>query len=292
MSLQILSIAWGKRHIELFQQTALRSLSWPKNRAAIQAVNATWNIFTDDTNMARMKDICHIPGIEFNIQSTTKLRKYIDQVQSANIWAMELCIERKEKLLLAPPDTIFGDGTILGLLTAGFDQDSVVVVPHPRVLPTILDNGDMAVSYNFTNSELVDLAWDYLHDSWVHAERGHSNQSSYVGGVEWWRSGDNICGTHRLPSPYLCSFTQEDLMYFKSAISFGHFDHKWPGDILIPRCRQRYLASSNAAFIMEITEADKNVPPIIENQPSHGFWRNDIHNQANGQIIFTFTGAE
>lgn len=292
MSLQILTTCWGKKHIKLFEQTALRSLSWRKNRWALQSVDAVWTIYTDDQDMALMKEICQVEGIEFNIQSTTKLRNYIDMVQSAHIAMIEHCVKTGDKLLLAPPDTIFGDGTVLGLLTASHDPGSVVVVPHPRVLPNILNNGDMVVNFPFSNPELVDLAWEHLHDSWVHAERGHPNQSSYVGGVTWWYARDNICGTHCLPSPYMINFTDEDLQYFKSAISFGHFDHMWPGDVLIPRGRQRYLASSDAAFIVEITEADKNVPPIIENQPSHGFWRDHIHNKANQQIIFTFRKGE
>jgi len=290
MALNLLTTCWGKKHIEMFEKTALRSLSWPKNRAALQAVDAVWCIYTDDQDLDHMKAICTTPGITFNIQSTTKLRNYIDMVQSATIDMIELCVERNEKLLLAPPDTIFGDGTVLGLLTAGQDPDSVVVVPHPRVLPSILST--MEKRGHITNDTLVDLAWEHLHDAWVHAERNHPNQSSYVGGVEWWWAGDNICGTHRLPSPYLLSFTNEDLMYFKSAISFGHFDHMWPGDILIPRGRQRYLGSSEAAFIVEITEAGKNVPPIIENQPKTGFWRDHVHNKNNAQIIFTFTGEK
>jgi hypothetical protein len=141
------------------------------------------------------------------------------------------------------------------------------------------------------NGPLVALAWRHLHDAWVHGERGHANQSSYVGGVEWWRVNNLIQGTHRLPSPYLIQFTKEDLQYFKSAISFGNFDHVWPSDILIPRGRQRYLGSSDAAFIVEITDPNKNVPPIIENQPKTGFWKDHLQNRSNAQIIFTFRGS-
>lgn len=283
MGLQILSTVWGKKHHEMFFKTAFASLLWDENKEALKG--AKWNIFSDDPKTIEIS-IPPDTGINFNIQSTEKLRNYIDQVQSASIWQMEQAIESGDKVLLAPPDTIFGDGTVDGLLAAGRDSESVVVVPHARVLPSILD---VNMSYGLDNQMLMTSAWDHLHDSWIHAERGHPNQSSYVGGVEWWWAGRCIQGTHRLPSPYLISFTGEDLNYFKSAISFGHFDHMWPGDILIPRGRQRYLASSESAFIVEITEADKNVPPIVENQPKSGFWRDNPHNKANAQVIFTFT---
>lgn len=292
MSLQILSCVWGSNHIDLFRRTALESLSWDKNKKALVEAQAIWNIITDqvDTMKELTKDLPEPLYPIVNIRSIDQHRDYIDQVQSASLWQMERSIEAKDKVLLAPPDTIFGDGTIANLLAAGSDEGSVVVVPHARVLPTILDHMD-SFFLPVDNAPLVTLAWEYLHDSWVHAERGHANQSSYVGGVEWWKVGNIIQGTHRLPSPYLIQFTKEDLMYFQSAISFGHFDHMWPGDILIPRGRQRYLGSSDAAFIVEITEADKNVPPIIENQPKTGFWRDNLHNKNNAQIIFTFRGS-
>ncbi len=292
MALQILTCVWGKSHIELFKKTALESLSWDKNKKALTDAQAIWNIITDDVDA--MKELTkHLPEPIYpiiNIRSMEDHRDYIDQVQSASIWQMERSVESKDKVLLAPPDTIFGDGTVANLLEAGKDNESVVVVPHARVLPSILTEMD-SFYLPVDNAPLVSLAWRHLHDAWVHAERGHANQSSYVGGVEWWRVGNIIQGTHRLPSPYLIQFTKEDLLYFRSAISFGHFDHMWPGDILIPRGRQRYLGSSDAAFIVEITEADKNVPPIIEGQPESGFWRDHLHNRSNGQIIFTLRGS-
>lgn len=293
MGLQILSCVWGKNHIELFKKTAYESLSWDKNKKALIEAQAIWNIITDDVEA--MKEITKdLPSPLYpivNIRSIELHRDYIDQVQSASIWQMETSLEAKDKVLLAPPDTIFGDGSIANLLEAGKDDDSVVVVPHARVLPSILN--EMESFYlPVDNAPLVSLAWRHLHDAWVHGERGHPNQSSYVGGVTTWRVGNLIQGVHLLPSPYLMQFTKEDLMYFRSAISFGNFDHVWPSDILISRGRQRYLGSSDAAFIVEITEADRNVPPIIENQPKSGFWRDNLQTRHNAQIIFTFRGSD
>lgn len=289
--MQILSCVWGKTHLELFKKASLRSLSWPKNRESIKG--STWNIYTNDEDIDSLNEYTKalLPEVNFMIMSTSALRNYIDQVQSATLWQIEECLRLNERLLLSPPDTIFGDGSVEGLIQAGLDPGSVVVSPHPRVLEPILKEITHP-NYKPSNGDLVGMAWFYLHDSWIHAERGHPNQSSYVGGVEWWRKDGIIYGTHRLPSPYLLHFTEEDLSYFKSQVSFGSFDHLWGGDILIPRGRQRYLASSEACFIVEITEAVKNVPPIIENQPKTGFWRDHLHNKMNAQIIFTFKGVD
>lgn len=291
MRLRILTTVYGGHHIELFRRTCLKSLSFKGNLKSLIEAEAIWNIFTDENSTKRIEEITReqAPGLKVIIRSKKDLRNYIDPVQSATIWQIEECITTDSRLLLAPPDTIFGEGSIHGLLVAGSDKHSVVVMPHPRVLPTI--TADLSMVKNITNPKLVTLAWKHLHRAWTEAEHGCVNQSSYVGGVEWEELSPSIyLVTHRLPSPYLIDFTEEDLQYFKNAISFGHFDHMWPGDILIPRGRQRYIGSSDAVFIAEVTDADKNVPPVIPNQPTSGFWRNHIHNQHNAQIKCIFRG--
>lgn len=299
MRLQIQTVVWGGHHVELFRRTCLKSLSFKRNKEALYSQNAIWNIFTDENSIKRIEEITKeaLPNLEVNIKSKRNLRNYIDPVQAATIWQIEQCITREHKLLLAPPDTIFGDGSIHGLLKIGHEPKSVVVVPHPRVLPSLVEEFNKPPTLDnksknlMSNPELVSLAWKHLHRAWTEAEIGCINQSSYVGGVEWQKIGESLyLVTHRLPSPYLIDFTPEDLEYFKSAISFGHFDHMWPGDILIQRGRQRYATSSDAVFICEVTEADKNVPPIIPGQPNFGFWRNFPHNQHNAQITATFRG--
>ncbi len=286
MGLQVLTALWGQRHVELFDKACLTSLRWDRNLEALRSLKAKWNIFADDEHHAQIAKMMPT-GIHFNIRSTTTLRDYIDQVQSASIWQMKQCLESGDKLLLAPPDTIFGDGTIENLWKIGKDKGSCVVVAHPRVLPSIL--GGYLDSYS--NYDLVGKAFLHLHKSWSDAEIGHPAQNSYVGGVAWQKlSRDLYSVTHRLPTVYLADFTEEDLSYFKSAISFGHFDHMWPGDILVPRGRQRYVGSSDACFIVEVTEADKNVPPIIPNAPIEGFWRAHTHNVHNSMIQAIFRG--
>ena len=292
MGLQILTALWGEKHVNLFERAALKSLTWPANLDTLRGLEAKWNIFADDEHHSRIAKM--IPtGIHFHIRSTKTLRDYIDQVQSATLWQMNECIKNQDKLLLAPPDTIFGDGTIHNLWKLGRDKHSCVVIPHPRVLPSFLDA--LTEDDDFDNESLVTLAFEHLHKSWSDAEVGHALQNSFVGGVSWTRlqgsKMDSLYSVvHRLPTVYLADFTEEDLNYFKSAGSFGHFDHKWPGDILVPRGRQRFCGSSDACFAVEVTEAEKNVPPIFDQAPVEGFWKNDVHNQHNAQITAIFRG--
>jgi hypothetical protein len=291
VGLQILSSVWGKKHVELFKRTAIKSLSWPKNLETLQNLKAKWNIFADEEHHQEIVQAMPT-GIHFNLKSSVLLRDYIDQVQSASIWQIKECLKSGDKLLLAPPDSIFGDGTVQGLWTLGRDKGSCVVVPHPRVLPSI---GQAVYGDNwYTNAELVSISFRHLHKSWSDAEDGHPMQNSFVGGVEWTkvtsRPYDLYAVTHRLPTVYLADFTDEDLQYFKSASSFGNWDHVWPSDILVPRGRQRFCGSSDACFVVEITEEDKNVPPILEKAPTKGFWREHPHNKSNAQITAIFRG--
>lgn len=291
--IHILTTVWGEKHLDLFNKTCLKSIGFDKNLASLIENKAQWNLFTDDANSEKLKAmVAHLP-IKTVVKSTKQLRDYIDPVQSATIWQIEECLKIKATLLLAPPDTVFGEESIANMILIGKEPGSVVVVPHPRVLPSFVDD---FINGPRVNHQLVDLAWEHLHRSWTEAEIGHPYQSSYVGGVEWQKLGKSTYAiTHRLPSPYLINFTEEDLQYFKSAISFGHFDHKWPGDILVPRGRQRYVGSSDAVFICEITEADKNIPYIIPGQPPTGFWRDadkNPHNMQNAQITAIFRGRD
>lgn len=288
MSLNVMTAVWGDHHIDMWRKAALQSLSFKDNRAALYENDAILNIFTDKRFfefVTKMVDV-FLPEMKVRVVCKTDLRGYIDPVQAAAILMMEMCLKDNSKLLMAPPDTIFGNGAIKGLLEAGKDKHSCVVVPHPRVLPSILHTPLMP----YSNQELVDVAWKHLHKSWTDAEVGHPVRNSFVGGVSWWRDGLEIKVIHRLPTVYLADFTPTDLDYFKAQISFGGWDHTWPGEVLIHHNRQRFVDNSDVAFIVEITDKDKNVPPIWDG-PVDGFWQNHAHNIENAKVISTFRGV-
>lgn len=280
--LQMLTHMWGEKHIEMFEKCALKSLSWPKNLEALKGLEANWNIFTEDKYHDRIRSI--VPSsIKTSIKSIDLLRDYIDPAQSAFIWAIKECLKLDQKLLMAPADLMWGDGSVHNIWEIGKDPHSVVVVPNIRVLPEFLRDTD----HPLTNPQMVGLAWKHLHRAWTEAERLHPLQHSFHGGVEWEKLTDNLYSVkHYLPAPFLMHFTQEDLNYFKSVPTFNSLDHSWPGDVLVPRQRQRYVGSSDACILVEPTEADKSIPEVIKERSPHSFWRDMNHNRANGQIRF------
>lgn len=289
MSLNILSTVWGEKHIELFRRSTLKSLSFDNNLQALGGVRAKWNIFTEPQYAEYLKSITKVmEGVDVRIRSTVELRRYTDTVHSALILQMEECLKEEAPFLIAPPDTIFGDGSIHAMLDIGTEPGACVAIHHPRVLPSILEH----LNESLPNAKLVTLAWEHLHRSWTDAEIGHKRNNSFVGGVAWKKiAASTYAIKHRLPTIYLANFLQEDLDYFKVQISSGHWDHVWPKDLVFPKGRQRTLGSSDAAFILEITEFDKNVPPLWDG-PKDGlsFWQKHEHNQINSQFISIFRG--
>lgn len=287
--MQLFTVCYGDKHVELFRRACLRSLSFPDNRRAILGDKSTWNIATEKKHEEYLSRMVHafFDEVEINFMPTDTLRDYIDPIQSAIIKVIKSCLERGDKLLMAPPDTIFGNKTIPNLMKAGFTKDSAVVVPHPRVLPGFLLED---ISPYISNAELVSRAWKYLHQSWEDAEKNHPRQNSFVGGVMWERVNNNIYSVqHRLPTPYYMQFTEDDLRYFKNQISFGGFDHTWPSDLLIPQERYHYITNSDECMIVEVTERDKNVPPIWPGSVD-SFWRLGRQEVHNADIRSIFRG--
>ncbi len=308
MSLQLFTSVWGESHVKMFKEASLKSLSFPKNQQTLIEAEAEWNIFTEEKFFEEIKEMVYkaIPKLPLlNLVSTATLRDYTCPIHSASLKMIKKCVDRDMKLLMCPPDTIFGDGSVHNLLKIGRERHTCVVSPHPRVLPKFLK--EFAKKSSYSNQELVGLAWkkaestaltkyEYLHRAWSEAEIGHPFQNSYVSGVSWQElEGDLYSITHWLPTVYLAHFNQNDWDFFRKSVNFGVYDHVWPS-MLVKARRQRFIASSEACFIVEITEKDKNVPPVwpgsvdsfwaLEtNQPDHE------HNSYNRQIVSTFRGG-
>lgn len=289
MKFQILSVFWGEPYCEWFLKGALRSLSFKNNRQTILENCSTWNIFCDDNQIDKIKEATKLVFLGLNVQvrSTAHLRAFIDQHQSAMCFQIEECLKANERLLFLPPDTVFSDGTVAALLKTGREPKTCVAVAHPRVLPEFLLSLKASTG---APEELVNLAWENLHQSWSDAEVGHPRQNSFIGGVKWEELSPKLYSvTHHLPTVYLADFTEEDLQYFKLQVSFGCYDHTWPSDILLRQVRQRLLGSSDAAFICEITHREKNIPPVKPGDTDL-FWREHPHNLHNRQTKVIFRG--
>lgn len=305
--LRIYTACWGK-YIDLFEKTIIRSFRWPQNNKALLNENVTWSLHTNKKDAARLIQACKRTGIEnYELTELSHPKDGTVTLEGGHpdIGAILLgqfkneirrCIDTNSRLLLAPPDSIFGDGTIPSLLRLGSQEGVCIAVPHPRVVPTIFEYPSRfceSLKETLTNAELVTETFNNLHRTWSEAELGFDKINSYVGGVCWKKITSGVFSVqHRLPTNYLLHFIPSDLQFFEQQICFGSIDHLWPSK-LIKEERERVAGSSDLAFICEVTEPHQNVPPSYPymKKEADRFWRNADHNKFFRQVNVVFRGA-
>lgn len=256
--LRIFTIAYGERYLDWFERACVRSLMWPRNRAALRAAEA-WDVWTTPEDAPRAEAIAKASGIPVVVHDTIKGAKE-DLLQSLT-GQMQLVRDRGA-FLFAAPDNVFGDGSVASLLAIATVPKICVAVAPLRVAAEgfleAMGPGPL------TNPQLVKLAFERLHPTVAKAESSVRETSSYASGVFWRKLGDGLYAvTHRMPSAYLMQPTKGDMKWFKHHPKFGWFDHWFP-QTLKEQQRERVIGSSDAAFIVELTSADVGNVPSIE----------------------------
>ncbi len=284
--IRLFTAVWGENYLDWFEKFCLKSLAWPKNAAALEG--ATWVFLTKKSHQERLQGALKRSPIKLADTEFLLLEDDFDKNPHAAgaymlqgyLMEMGRCITFGAQSLTAPPDTIFGDGSIHNMREMARGRDTVVFAAHTRVVPDIESETNEPLS----NSKLVTAAWKHLHKTWSDAQDGLEKSNSYIGGVNWQYLDSGLYAVcHRLPTPYLINFTPEDLTYFKAQLHYGVIDHFWPHECLIDFERMRVIGSSDGAFMVEITPADKNIPPIEHYRADEPdlFFRNLRHNKVN-----------
>lgn len=301
-------MAWGSHYVDLFKRACFKSLNWPKNQQAIHG--ATWNIYTKPEHFQEFETI--FAGSSYKLQlfaigESTRVAGCgfvkTNQCDAGVILLaglrdqIAICLQSKKRMLMAPPDTLFGDGSVANMIALGSTPGSCVAAAHARVLPSLVDDVDYlcATRGPVSNSQLVTMAFKHAHDSWKFAEVGHAKNNSFIGGIAWKELDHGLYSCiHRLPTVYFADFIPQDYDFFWGQVSFGGWDHRWPAENLMRFERQRYVGSSDAAFIVEVTEWDKNVPPEISQRPAgiaeDSYWNSHYHNGINRQTSVILRG--
>lgn len=303
----IYTAVYGSHYVELFRKACFRSMNWPLNKAAVSG--STWNIYTKPEHFAEFEEMFKGSGFKLQLFQMGESMRVAgcgfvktSQCDGGVILLNGLrdqiyqCQKENKRLLLAPPDTIFGDGTVANLIALGSVAGACVAVSHPRVLPTIIDDIEYLAATRgaMSNASLVTLAMKHAHDSWKFAEIGNEKNSSFIGGIAWKQLGPGLYSVqHRLPTAYFVDFNTTDWDFWWGQVSFGSWDHRWPAENLIRQERQRLVGSSDACFIVEVTEWDKNVPPNhVDNQvrDEDAYWNAHYHNEINRQTTVIYRG--
>lgn len=246
--MKIFTPKWGEKFNTYFEYGLMQSLKWPKNDAATKGA-----------------DSVIVPSLE--------------SLMPILLETIEECLTDNEPMLMACPDFIFSDGSIATMLEYSRPGTCVGMV-HTRVNPTIIDDlGEVGLN----GSQLVSKAWKHLHDSWKGADCTKEFSNCYSGGVSWRAQGDLILVQHRLPTALLVNFIPSDLDFFKDE-RFDAWDHRWPSTW---QNRQRLIGSSDAAFMVEITEVDSHCPALGPVNMLQEDWFHGVleHHKTNRQFV-------
>ena len=300
--LRIYTAVWGDEYIELFEKTIIKSFGWPQNKKALNNENVTWSIHTNKKNEVKV-----IQLIKRIFDGNIEVNSFEQELEGSHPdmgkfllaqFKLEIkrCLDTNSRLLLAPPDSLFGDGSLAALFNHGAQDGVCVAVAHPRVLDTIFEYPEEVGMDDSPhgNAQLVSSAFRNLHKTWSEAQLGFEKINSFVGGVCWKQLKKGLYSVqHRLPTTYLISFQPNDLQFFEAQICFGAIDHLWPSK-LIAEQRQRTVGSSDSVFICEITKAGMNMPPLypVYKREPDKFWRDAPHNQFFRQVNVIFRGVE
>lgn len=289
--LHIFTCVWGAKHIQLFKDACAHSLGWPNNRTALEG--AVWNICVrkdDNFPVDWLQE--QFPHITVKARQITEHANFTNtgmdigqNILQSLLQQIDVCLALRVRLLLAPPDTIFAEGTVVNLLALSAEPGTCVSVAHPRVLP-----GCLPLSAPLNSAELVSLAVSHGHKCWTGAELGHPEQNSFIGGIAWRKlAGECWAVQHRLPTVYLAQFIESDRDFFKRQITFGAWDHVWPQE-LYPQQRIRHVGSSDVAFVCEVTDPEANVPPA--GAKADAYWESLLHHNINRQLLTIYRGIK
>jgi hypothetical protein len=294
---------WGEKSFDLLEEALLMSFSWHNNALALK--DAVFSVVTDGVEgsvLARNLISAVIPTAQFDNFVCPDLGlpggDYGIIILKPLLSVIRKCIAEDVPMLMATVDFIYGNGTLKAFDTVCNQPGTCASIAHIRATREILK--DLKIVGNIFNSpvwndELVSAAWRWPHISWTGSEYGVKNCMSYRSGISWQSIERNVVAVqHVMPSPFYCRFLESDLEVLGASYDgrppgFGSWDHKWAKH-LIADGRLRYIGSSDAAVMVEVTDKDKNVPPVDPPGLKTMFFNADTHNRIHKQFISVLRG--
>ena len=289
MKMRLFTLCWGEPYLTWFQNALTASLSWPDNLDALRRFAVEWNIYSRENERDRLRAIAEPLGIPLQFHPFLTNNSSGETLQPCLLDHIRNCHQTGTAAFIAPPDTIFGEESVGTICAVGMLPGLCVAVPHVRINAGCLPR---LAGRSWSNAELVDFAWENLHRTWADADASLSNTNSLLGGVSWRKLRKGMYAvTHRLPTTYLANIDASDVDWFSRQWETGTWDHTWPAKI-VKEQRQRTIASSDAAFICELTREHENIPicqPSDPNVPDK-FWRDLEQNYVQRNVVNIFRG--
>lgn len=287
MTLRLFTLVDGLQYRQWMRDGLVKSLQWPANHSSVK--NAEWNLYTTQESADEVIEIARPVGISLSIKIVEP--QWAGQfLANAVNHCLRGCSEQGDQMLVCPPDTIFSDGSLATFMALAAEPKVVISSPPVRVVPSFFEG---FTGEPMSGANMVSLAWKNLHSTWRDANIKLPRNNSFAGGVSWRKVSENIFAvTHLLPTPFYIDPAPSDGEWFRQYGMPGAFDHLWPGK-LVDEGRQRYVASSDAAFAVEITEDDKNLPVLYPVDPTNptNYLGNQKHNHVNRNTVCVFRSA-
>lgn len=288
MTLRIFTLVHGEPYLTWMERGLVPSLMWGINRAAIR--NAVIHLYTTEESGTRAVGI--LRRLELPIRVTYQTPEWAGAfLHNALLNCIYESASEGDAFLIAPPDTIFGDQSLETLVSLHKEPKIVISAAPVRVNDSFLDDFDGMKP--MSNAKLCSMAWNHLHATWRDANIEMPKTNSFAGGVSWKKIGHKLYSVcHLLPTPFLCDVAPSDAEWFRRYGAPGSFDHLWPSK-LTDEGRQRFIGSSDGAFIVEVTPKDANIPvryPRDPNNPTNYIGHNQ-HNHVNRNTVVIFRGA-
>ena len=144
--MRLFTLCWGEPYVSWFEHALIASLAWPDNLAAIRAHVSEHNIYTRDDDRERLRSVAERLGVPIQFHPFAMRNSSGETLQPALLDHLRNCGQVGEAAFIAPPDTIFGEGSISAICQIGSMANVCVAVKEPAIVdpavPVVIETVD------------------------------------------------------------------------------------------------------------------------------------------------------
>lgn len=244
--LHIFTHVFNGGYLSQWRRAGAVSLLWPKNLEALYSVDVLWDIYTGAGIAKEVREFAASLPFKTEITQVNGIKDSSFRV------ALEKALQANAYFMPAPPDLIWGNGSINTLLKLmPFAYARCLAVPHVRVA----ERKFMAEfdGSPLSNAQLVKKAFNALHEAFAGSRVPSDKSNTGTTGTVWTELTDGLYAAgFFLPTIHLMQPTADDVEWFRRNPGSDHWDHRFPTS-LVGTDRHRIIGSSDAAFMAELT---------------------------------------
>lgn len=275
---------WGQKFLDLLKNFALPSLMLSRNLPAlglekiyVECIGVHHEF--DHTCQVVTEGLSGLP-IEVSQHGSVRAEDPIHGLRSI----MNKCRQRKTRMLLAMPDTIYGNGSVSNIFNYAKGKEITVSAAHFRVNEDKFQSECALWRHWPANRDFVRNA---LNIGAVDVCDTNADNVTQIGGIAWTKINDDTrLLLHYLPTAYLVWFTASDIAWWSNRMTWGEWDHSWP-TILLHERRMRVVGSTDVFFAIELEDAARSgqLRPAPGSLGNESYYKHNPHNEACGSFL-------